>query len=284
MIAQKLYKEAVKHNGVCVGLDTDISYLPKYIAEKDCSNADKLFEFNKTIIDAVYENAACFKVQIAYYEALGLEGLTAYAKTLQYIKTKDKIVIADIKRGDISATAKKYAQGHFEGEFEADYVTLNAYMGEDAISPYYPYFKNHNKGAFILLKTSNPSGVQFQDIDIDGEYLYQKIAKKINEWGRDFIDESGYSAVGAVIGLTYPEEFNYIKPLMPNAFFLIPGYGAQGGTGKDIAELFKKDVCGVVNSSRGIIAKHVKKQIDIGFEEEALRAVLAMKEDIGQWL
>ncbi len=284
MIAQKLYKEAVRHNGVCVGLDTDISYLPKYIAEKDCSNGEKIFEFNKTVIDAVYEHVACFKVQIAYYEALGIEGLDAYAKTLRYIKTKDKIAIADIKRGDISATAKKYAQGHFEGEFEADYVTLNAYMGEDAISPYYPYFKDQNKGAFILLKTSNPSGVQFQDIYINGEYLYQKIAKRIDEWGKDFIDESGYSAIGAVIGLTYPEEFNLIKPHMPNSFFLIPGYGAQGGTGKDIAELFKEDVCGVVNSSRGIIARHVKKQIDVGFEEEAFQAVLTMKEDIGQWL
>ena len=284
MIAQKLYKEAIKHNGICVGLDTDISYVPPYIAKKDTSDGEKIFEFNKTIIDAVYENTACFKVQIAYYEALGIEGLQAYARTLQYIKTKDKIAIADIKRGDISATAIKYAKGHFDGDFEADYVTLNAYMGEDAISPYYPYFNAQNKGAFILLKTSNPSGVQFQDIDVNGEYLYQKIAKKIDEWGKDFIDESGYSAIGAVIGLTYPEEFQLIKPLMPNSFFLIPGYGAQGGTGKDIAGLFKEDVCGVVNSSRGIIAKHIKKQIDVGFEEEALRAVLAMKEDIGQWL
>lgn len=284
MIAHKLYKDAAKNYGVCVGLDSDISYLPAYIAKKDISAGEKIFEFNKKIIDAVYEHSACFKVQIAYYEALGIEGLTAYAKTLKYIKSVDKISIGDVKRGDIAATADKYALGHFSGDFEADYVTLNAYMGEDAVSPYYSYFKDHDKGAFVLIKTSNPSGVDFQDIKINGMNLYEKVAQKVNEWGKPFIDESGFSAVGAVIGLTYPEEFKLIQPLMPNTFFLVPGYGAQGGTGKDIAEIFKDKICGIVNSSRGIIASHVKKGIDKGFEEEALRAVIAMKEDISKWL
>lgn len=284
MIANKLYNEAKRHYGICVGLDSDVSYLPEYIKQKDASNGEKLLEFNKTIIDAVYEQSACFKVQIAYYEALGLDGLKAYSETLKYIKNKGKITIADIKRGDISATAEKYAIAHFTGDFEADFVTLNAYMGEDAISPYYPYFNSCNKGAFILVKTSNPSSADFQDIIIDGRNLYETAAEKVSAWGKNYVDESGFSAIGAVIGLTYPQEFKSIRPLMPHTFFLIPGYGAQGGTGKDIAELFKDGICGTVNSSRGIIAAHIKKGLDKGFEEETLRAVLAMKEDISKWL
>ena len=284
MIANRLYNEAKKHFGVCVGLDTDISYVPNCIAKKDISNGEKIFEFNKAIIDAVSEESACFKVQIAYYEALGLEGLSAYAQTLKYIKAKGKISIADIKRGDISATAKKYADAHFTGDFEADYVTLNAYMGEDAISPYYDYFKNRDKGAFVLVKTSNPSGVDFQDIKVSDARLYEMVGEKLNEWGKQFTDESGYSSIGAVVGLTYPEEFISLLPKMDSTFFLIPGYGAQGGTGEDIAKIFKNDFCGVVNSSRGIIASHIKNNIDEGFAQEALTKVKLMKEDISKWL
>ena len=284
MIAQKLLNEAIQHKGICVGLDTDLKYIPDYIMNKDVSLSEKMFELNKQIIDAVYEESACFKVQIAYYEALGLEGLSAYSRTLKYIKSKQKISIADIKRGDIAATAEKYAEAHFSGEFEADFVTLNAYMGEDAISPFYPYFKSGEKGAFILVKTSNPSGVDLQNVKTDDEFIYQLMAKKVAGWGEQFVDESGYSAIGAVVGLTYPEEIKYIQPIMPHTMFLIPGYGAQGGTGKDLAELFQNGICGIVNSSRGIIAAHIKNGIEFGFADEARKAVLAMKEDIGKWL
>lgn len=284
MIAEKLLRESNKHKGVCVGLDTDLKYIPDYIMSKDVSLSEKVFEFNKLIIDAVCDEVACFKVQIAYYESLGLEGLSAYSRTLKYLASKEKISIADIKRGDIAATAEKYAEAHFSGEFEADYVTLNAYMGEDAISPFYSYFQTGAKGAFVLVKTSNPSGVDIQNIEVNHEYVYQLMAKNVAKWGAQFVDDSGFSSIGAVIGLTYPDEIKRIKPLMPNTFFLIPGYGAQGGTGKDLAQLFSEGICGVVNSSRGIIAAHVKKGLEVGFEEESRKAVLAMKEDIGKWL
>jgi orotidine-5'-phosphate decarboxylase len=284
MIAEKLYKAAEKNAAVCVGLDTDVSYLPECIATLDLGIDEKIFMFNKAIIDATYEHVACYKVQIAYYEALGLNGLKAYAETLRYIRGKGIVAIADIKRGDIAATAQKYAQAHFEGDFEADYITLNAYMGEDAVSPYYPYFKSGKKGTFVLVKTSNDSGPVFQDcVTEDGTELYRKVAKEVDRWGSDFVDNSGFSSIGAVIGLTYPNEILIVKELMPKAFFLIPGYGAQGGTGKDLSMLFSDRICGVVNSSRGIIASHVKKGINEGFAEEALHCVLAMKEDIGEW-
>lgn len=284
MIADKLYKKAVEISPVCVGLDSQIAYVPGCIRAKDISEGEKIFEFNRQIIDAVYENVACFKVQVAYYEALGIDGMRAYAKTLQYIRKKGAIAIADVKRGDISSTATQYAKGHFEGDFESDYMTLNAYMGQDAISPYYPYLKEKNKGLFLLLKTSNPSSSDFQDVLVGKRPFYELVAEKIEQWGEAFIGSEGFSAVGAVVGLTYPSEFLRIVKQMPHTFFLIPGYGAQGGTGKDIAQIFQDKICGVVNSSRGLIMAHQGKTEDTDFVEYIQQAVMAMKEDIVKWL
>lgn len=282
MIMDSLHDKALK-SPVCVGLDTQYSFLPGYLKDKDMTVGEKIFEFNRKIIDATIDDAACYKVQIACYEALGLDGLAAFAKTVRYAREKGAIVISDIKRGDISSTAKQYAQGHFTGDFETDIITVNAYMGVDAVSPYYEYMGE--KGMFLLVKTSNPSSGDIQDVETqDGEPVYIKMARKVSEWGNQFIGKSGFSAIGAVVGLTYPAEFMKIKEYMPNTFFLIPGYGAQGGTGKDIAEVFSDGICGVVNSSRGLITAHKDKTQGEDFDIYVHDAVIKMKKDIFAWL
>lgn len=283
MIMDKLYANAVKKSPVCVGLDTRLDFLPKAIADMDISTGDKVFEFNRRIIDATHETAGCFKVQIACYEALGLEGMKAFAKTVSYARKKGGIVISDVKRGDISSTAKQYALGHFSGDFETDIITVNAFMGEDAVSPYYEYLKD--KGLFVLVKTSNPSGVDFQDQKLaSGEKLYEKTASLTSAWGEKFIGESGFSAIGAVAGCTYPEQFKTIKKLMPHTFFLIPGYGAQGGTGKDIAKFFENGICGVVNNSRALLTAYTGKTDGLDFADYVFDAAVTMRKDILQWL
>ena len=262
-----------------MGLDTQYSFLPDYIKEKSGTEGEKILEFNRAIIDATEDIAGCFKLQIACYEALGLDGMTAFSKTLQYARSRGNVTITDAKRGDISSTAAQYATAHFSGDFETDVMTINVFMGEDAVSPYYPYLAK-DKGVFALVKTSNPSGKDFQDLIVGGETLYERTAKKVSQWGERFIGESGFSAIGAVTGLTYPEEFERIRPLLPHTFLLIPGYGAQGGTGKDIAGFFKDGIRGVVNSSRGIISAHKGKHEDEHFTDDVRAAVLAMKKDI----
>ena len=268
---------------VCVGLDTKLDFLPEYLLKKDLTPGEKIFEFNKKIIDATIGNAACYKVQIACYEAFGLDGLSAFSKTVKYARGKGAVVISDIKRGDISSTAKQYAIGHFTGDFETDIITVNSYMGIDAVSPYFDFLPQ--KGLFLLVKTSNPSSIDIQDIETkDGEPVYIKMAKKVDEWGKQFIGSNGFSSIGAVVGLTYPAEFLNIKKHMPNTFFLIPGYGAQGGTGKDIAEVFSDGICGVVNSSRGLITAHKNKTENDDFDYYVNEAVIKMKKDIMSWL
>ncbi len=284
MIMDRLYNEVMAKSPVCVGLDTDFSYLPECIKEKSGAAADKLFAFNKAVVDATRDLAGCYKLQIACYEAMGLAGLGAFARTLDYVRKGGSVAITDAKRGDISSTAKQYAKAHFTGDFETDILTVNAYMGEDAVSPYYEYLAQREKGLFALVKTSNPSGVDFQDQDMGGMPLYQRMAEKVSQWGEAFVGESGFSAIGAVTGCTYPQEFGAIRALMPHAFFLIPGYGAQGGTGKDIAAFFTNGVCGVVNSSRGILCAHKGKTEAEDFTVYTRKAVTDMIEDIRQWL
>ena len=280
---QKLVEAVQKKGPVCVGLDTQMSFLPDYLKKKTATDGEKIFEFNRAIIDATEDEAGCFKLQIACYEALGLDGMLAFSKTLQYARSRGNVTITDAKRGDISSTAAQYAAAHFSGDFETDVMTINVFMGEDAVSPYYPYLEQ-GKGVFALVKTSNPSGKDFQDLIVDGETLYERTARKVSQWGEQFIGTSGFSAIGAVTGLTYPEEFERIRPLLPHTFLLIPGYGAQGGTGKDIAGFFKDGIRGVVNSSRGIISAHKGKHEDEHFTDDVRAAVLAMKKDILQQL
>lgn len=288
MIMDRLYNEALK-SPVCVGLDTKIDFLPQYLKDKDWSAGEKITAFNQKIVDATADIAACYKMQIACYEALGLDGMKAYSETVKYVRKNGKIAIGDAKRGDITSTATQYAKGHFEGDFEVDILTVNAYMGEDAVSPYFPYIENNEKGLFVLLHTSNPSSRDFQELKLekDGQKLYEAVGDKITEWGRPFIGESGYSAVGAVVGLIFPEEFEALQDQCPSTFFLVPGYGAQGGTGKDIANIFKKSRCAVINSSRGLITAHQKAETPCeteGFEVLIREKTLAMKEDILKWL
>ncbi len=283
MSMDKLVRAAQQKGPVCVGLDTQLSFLPDYLKQKDWSDGEKFFEFNRLIIDATEDEAGCFKLQIACYEALGLDGMQAFAKTLQYARARGNVTITDAKRGDIASTAEQYARAHFSGDFETDVMTINVFMGEDAVSPYYPYLAK-DKGVFALVKTSNPSGKDFQDLLVDGETLYERTARKVSAWGERFLGESGFSAIGAVTGLTYPEEFERIRPLLPHTFLLIPGYGAQGGTGKDIAGFFQDGIRGVVNSSRGLITAHKGKTEGENFAAYVRQAVLDMKQDILKWL
>ena len=282
MIIDRLY-DSVKEKGfVCVGLDTSLDYIPKNIKDKSNNISDIIFEFNKQIIDCTLDITGIYKIQIAYYESMGLEGLKAYSRTVKYLREKNALSIGDIKRGDIAATAKEYAKGHFTGDFEVDFITLNPYMGYDSITPYTNYFKSGEKGAFILLRTSNPGAKDIEYLKYNGEPLYYEVGKNIEKIANEFIGKSGYSSIGLVVGGTYSEEAEEIRKRFKNLFFLIPGYGAQGGKAEDI-RLYLDDNFngGIVNSSRGIITAY--KKFDDGekkLQEYTRQAVVKMRDDI----
>ncbi|MFT8314448.1 MAG: orotidine-5'-phosphate decarboxylase [Clostridium sp.] len=282
MIIDELYQRVAKNGHVCLGLDTDMDYIPKWFLDKYNDIEDALFNFNKKIIDETLDVVACYKVQIAYYEAYGLSGLKAYKKTLQYIKNEKAISVADIKRGDIAKTAEMYAKAHFDGDFESDFVTLNPYMGFDSVEPYLPYIENKEKGAFILLRTSNPGSKDIQYIATDKEErVYNVVGEKINTLGKAYLGECGYSSIGAVVGCTTGFEGKEIRDKYKSTFFLIPGYGAQGGTAEDVANYLSEGNGGIVNSSRGILLAY--KKVDNGqhsFEKCARNAAINMRDDI----
>lgn len=282
MIIDRLF-DSVKRNGhVCIGLDTSVDYIPQDFLKGFNSIDNAIFEFNKKIIDATIDVAACYKVQIAYYEALGLMGLLAYNRTLSYIRKSGGICIADIKRGDISQTARMYAKAHFEGDFESDFITLSPYMGMDSIEPYLPYIKGGNKGVFVLVRTSNKGAEDIQYIlDKDEERIYKRTGDMIYKMGQDYKGKCGYSSIGGVVGCTHVDEGIEIRDRYKDMFFLIPGYGAQGGGAKDVAIYLKEGNGGVVNSSRGILLAYRnhedgESQFDICARQEAIR----MREDI----
>ncbi|AFS77778.1 orotidine 5'-phosphate decarboxylase PyrF [Gottschalkia acidurici 9a] len=276
MIIDKLFEAVEKKGHVCVGLDTDISYIPEGLFKKFNSISDAIFEYNRKIIDATLDASSCFKVQIAYYEAYGLEGIIAYKKTLEYLRSKETIIIADIKRGDISKTAEMYAKGHFEGDFESDFITLSPYMGIDSIEPYLEYVKNNEKGLFPLIRTSNQGAKDIQYIkDENGERIFNVVGKKIQQLGDKYLGNCGYSSIGGVVGCTHREEAVEIRNTLDRMFFLIPGYGAQGGAAEDVKALLKDGNGGVVNSSRGILLAYKKhedgaEKFDIYAREEAI--------------
>lgn len=282
MIIDALY-ESVKEKGhVCLGLDTDIDYLPKEFLEGHENLEDALFNFNKNIIDATLDVVGAYKVQIAYYEAYGLKGLTAYKRTLEYIKEKKAISIADIKRGDIAKTAEMYAKAHFEGDFESDFVTLNPYMGFDTLEPYLPYVKNKEKGMFVLLRTSNGGSKDIQYISTcENKRVYDFVGERLNDIGKDYLGDCDYSSIGAVVGCTTAFEGKEMRNRLASTFFLIPGYGAQGGTAKDVASYLKMGNGGIVNSSRGILLAYKKEEAgEKHFELAARKAAIAMRDDI----
>ena len=280
LIIDKLYERVEERGVVCLGLDTDASYIPQHILSGK-SLDEAIFQFNKEIIDATLDVVACYKVQIAYYEALGLAGLIAYKNTLQYLREKDAIIIADIKRGDIAATASQYAKAHFTGDFEADFITLSPYMGMDSIEPYMPYMESGKKGVFVLVRTSNKGAEDFENLDIEGgKKLYNEVADKITEAGQTIKGRYGYTAIGGVIGCTHVEEGKEIRNRYSNMFFLIPGYGAQGGTAKDVALYLKNGNGGVVNSSRGILIAKKKENKELEYAECARNEAINMRDAI----
>ena len=286
---------------IVVGLDPKLDFVPEAI-KKRCFEekgenlegvAEAFWQFNKEIIDNIYDIVPAVKPQVAMYEEIGIPGLIAFKKTVDYCKEKGLIVIGDIKRGDIGSTAQSYAVGHlgsvkvgdkvFKG-FDEDFVTVNPYLGSDGVKPFIDICNKEDKGIFVLAKTSNPSSGEFQDKLIDGKPLYEIVGAKVREWGEDSMD-GAYSNVGAVVGATYPEMGKVLRELMPKTYILVPGYGAQGGKGKDLVNFFNKDGLGaIVNSSRGIIAAWKSdnyKQFNDGKVGEAARAaVLDMKADI----
>ena len=288
---------------IVVGLDPMLSYVPEQVKEKAFQEfgetlkgaGEAIYAYNTAIIDAIHDLVPAVKPQIAMYEQFGIEGMIAFQKTCAYAKSKGLVVIGDIKRGDIGSTSEAYAIGHvgkakvgnneFQS-FEEDFITLNPYMGADSVLPFVKVCKEEKKGVFILTKTSNPSSGDFQDRLIDGRPLYEWVGETVNEWGLDFMGDD-YSYVGAVVGATYPAMAEALRKIMPKAYILVPGYGAQGGAGKDLAPFFNADGLGaIVNSSRGIIAAYKQeKYAQFGaenFAEASRQAVLDMKEDLKQ--
>lgn len=298
----KLVARIQKTNApIVVGLDPMLKYIPEHITKKAYEQfgetlegaAEAVWQFNKEIIDYTYDLIPAVKPQIAMYEQFGLEGLKAFKKTVDYCKEKDLVVIGDIKRGDIGSTSEAYAVGHLGrvqvgsktyAGFDEDFVTVNPYLGSDGVKPFVDVCKQENKGIFVLVKTSNPSSGEFQDRLIDGRPLYEIVGEKVAEWGAEHMGDA-YSYVGAVVGATYPEMGRVLRKLMPKAYILVPGYGAQGGKGADLVHFFNEDGLGaIVNSSRGIIAAYKQeKYARFGaenFGEASRAAVIDMREDI----
>ncbi len=291
-----------KQAPIVVGLDPMLDFIPQQITDKAYAEFGKtpagvgeaVWQYNKGIVDAVCDLVPAVKPQIAMYEQFGIEGLIAFKKTVDYCKEKGLVVIGDVKRGDIGSTSAAYATAHlgkiqigdqsFPG-FGEDFATVNPYLGSDGIKPFIEVCKQEKKGIFVLVKTSNPSSGEFQDRLIDGKPLYEHVAAAVNEWGQDLMGDT-YSYVGAVTGATYPEMGKVLRDLMPKAYLLVPGYGAQGGKGKDLKAFFNADGLGaIVNSSRGIIAAwkkepYLEKFGAAGYADAARAAVLDMKEDI----
>jgi len=305
MIQKLISKIQKTHAPIVVGLDPMMNYIPKHIHEKAFAEfgetlegaAEAIWQYNKDIIDAIYDLIPAVKPQIAMYEQFGIEGLKAYKKTIDYCKEKDLVVIGDIKRGDIGSTSAAYAVGHlgkvqvgsktYRG-FDEDFATVNPYLGSDGIKPFIDVCKEEKKGIFILVKTSNPSSGEFQDQLIDGRPLYELVGEQVAKWGEEHMGDT-YSYIGAVVGATYPEMGKVLRKIMPKSFILVPGYGAQGGKGADLVHFFDKDGLGaIVNSSRGIIAAYQQEKY-AGFGEEnfamaSRAAVEDMAADIGSAL
>ena len=301
---QQLVKQIEKAKApIVVGLDPMMTFIPSHIQKKAFAEhgetlegaAEAIWQYNKGIIDAIYDLVPAVKPQIAMYEQFGLPGLLSFQKTVNYCKEKGLIVIGDIKRGDIGSTSLAYATAHL-GKikigtkevpvFDEDFVTVNPYLGSDGVMPFVEECKKENKGIFVLVKTSNPSSGEFQDQLVNGVPLYEIVARKVVEWGEECTQPgSAYSNVGCVIGATYPMMAKALRELMPKQYILVPGYGAQGGTAADLVPYFNKDGLGaIINSSRGIIAayqmKAYEKYGETAYADASRQAVLDMKLDI----
>jgi orotidine-5'-phosphate decarboxylase len=286
----------LKKSPIVVGLDPKFENLPKHIQERYIDDdgltletaAKSIYKFNKMLIDAVYDLVPAVKPQIAYYEMYGHYGMRAFELTVKYAKTKGLYVIVDAKRNDIGTTCEAYAKAYLGnvsiGEttctpVDADALTVNAYLGYDGVKPFLDVCKEFDKSIFVLAKTSNKSSGELQDLTIGDKPIYEIMGEYCEKWGSDAIGKNGYSNVGAVVGATYPEQLAELRKKLPHTFFLIPGYGAQGGTAKDIAGAFDGDgIGGIVNSSRAIIYAYMKEKCDEReFADAARREVIRMK-------
>lgn len=301
-----------KQNPCCIGLDPRIKNIPQYIknnaVELNGNNfiavSQAFLDFNKGVIDATHDIVPAYKPQMAFYEQYGVYGVSAFEKTVEYIKKMGCIAIEDAKRNDIGSTSKAYADGHL-GEVElcdsssisslgVDAMTVNAYLGSDCINPFVENCKKHGKGIFVLVKTSNPSSGELQDIKVGTDEeaeavgytptIFTRMAELVDKWGQELVGKRGYSSVGAVVGATYPEQAKIARKLMSKAIILVPGYGAQGARGKDVLPNFNKDGQGaIVNSSRGIIFAYQRepfKRDEAEFDHAAKESALAMRDDI----
>jgi len=282
MIIDKLFNNVLEKGHVCVGLDTDYNYLPETFAQKYSSTGKALFAFNREVIEATTDVAACYKVQIAYYEAYGLEGLEAYKETLAYIRKTGGIAIADVKRGDIAKTAEMYAKAHFSGDFESDFMTINPYMGMDSITPYLPFIENFQKGIFVLIRTSNEGAKDIEYLTTENDKrVYHVVGEKTNKLGEKYLGSCGFSSIGGVMGCTHADEAKEVRQTLNSTFFLIPGYGAQGGKAEDIALYLKNGNGGVVNASRSILLAYKKMENgETHFAEAARLETIRMRDEI----
>ncbi len=295
MIIDKLI-DAIKRtdNPSVVGLDTCLDYLPQDMLAKVKSlddAAEQIFEFNKNIIDNIFDIVPAVKVQVAYYEMYGYQGMKAFKQTVDYAKSKGMIVIADVKRNDIGSTAGCYSKAYLSGvevagkkitAFDSDYITVNGYLGSDGILPFVKDCKENDKGLFILVKTSNPTSGELQDKKFEnGNTLYEEMGDLVEKWGSELIGKYGYSSIGAVVGATHREQAEIIRKRNPHTFFLIPGYGAQGGKAEDLAVCFVNGIGGIVNSSRGILCAYKKdKHQGMDYAKAARQASIDMREDL----
>lgn len=297
MIDTLIEKIEQKKNPTVVGLDTSFDYLPDDLRAgvQDFKGvAEAVVAFNKKIVDAVADIVPAVKVQIAYYEMYGVEGLHAFAETCRYAKSKGLIVMTDAKRNDIGATAECYAKAYLGettvGEcgytaFDSDFLTVNGYLGSDGIKPFLGWMQKRDKGIFVLVKTSNKSSGELQDLKLEnGKTVYEYMGALVEEWGKDCIGKYGYSDVGAVVGATHPVQAEILRREMPHTFFLIPGYGAQGGTADDLKVCFDKNGRGgIVNSSRGILCAYKQEKYKgLSFDDAASKACEDMKTDLNR--
>lgn len=290
-----------KNAPVVAGLDPMLDYVPGWIKDAAFEEfgetlegaAEAVWQFNKGIVDAVYDLIPAVKPQIAMYEQFGIPGLAVFKRTVDYCKEKGLVVIGDVKRGDIGSTSAAYAAGHLGKvtvgsksyyAFDEDFITVNPYFGIDGIKPFLDVCREEKKGIFLLVKTSNPSSGEFQDQKIDGTPLYELVGRKVAEWGAECMGDQ-YSYVGCVVGATYPEMGKALRKVMPKSYILVPGYGAQGGTAKDLVHYFNEDGLGaIINSSRGIIAAYKNetyaKYGEKNYAEASRKAVEDMIADI----
>ena len=270
------------NNPTVMGLDPRYEMIPEVVRKKYGTDfksvCEAILEYNKTLIDSVADIIPAIKPQIAFYEMFGVDGIECFKKTCEYAKEKGMIIIADVKRGDIGSTAAGYSNAYIgktslgdeeRALYDNDFVTVNPYLGIDGVKPFIDDMKKYNKGIFVLVKTSNPSSGELQDLMLEeGITVYEKVAGLVNEWGKDMIGEYGYSAMGAVVGATYPEQLKELRTKMPNTYFLIPGYGAQGGKAEDIALGFKDSIGGIVNASRSLMCAYKKEEYKEKYSEE----------------